>query len=51
MSRFTIVTAVTPSYLDKLRWAAPTWATKPQFKGAPCIVYRNEVSERDVRFM
>lgn len=39
--QFTLVTAVTPNYLEKLKLTAPTWVWKPQFKGAPLLVYAN----------
>jgi len=38
---FTIVTAVTPDYLNRMIWALPTWAYKPQFKGKPLIVFHS----------
>lgn len=50
MKPFTIVTAVTDSYLPKLRWSLPTWPMKPQFRGAPLIIYRHGVSEKDLAF-
>jgi lipopolysaccharide biosynthesis glycosyltransferase len=37
--RTTIVTAVTPNYLEKLKLTLPTWKIKPQFKGCPLIVF------------
>ena len=39
--RITIVTAVNPPYLEKLRTVLPTWQLKPQFKNKPLIVFYN----------
>ncbi len=36
---FTIVTALTPDYLNRAVWALPTWVYKPQFKGRPLVVF------------
>jgi hypothetical protein len=38
---FTIVTAVTPDYYDKMVWALPTWTYKPQFVGKPIVVFHH----------
>jgi hypothetical protein len=37
----TIVTAVNPPYLDKLKLTLPTWKIKPQFANCPLIVFYN----------
>lgn len=37
----TIVTAVNPPYLEKLKLSLPTWKIKPQFKNCPIIVFHN----------
>jgi hypothetical protein len=38
---FTIVTAVTPDYLDRLVWALPTWSYKPQFANKPIVIFHS----------
>jgi hypothetical protein len=39
MNGITLVTAVTPSHLGKLRWCLPTWRLKPQFAELPLIIF------------
>lgn len=41
MEDFTIVTAVTPDYVSKLKLTLPTWVIKPQFKDRKLLVYIN----------
>lgn len=36
---FTIVTAITPDYWRRMRYAMPTWTMKPQFKDQPLVVF------------
>ncbi|MCP3683486.1 MAG: radical SAM protein [bacterium] len=38
---FTIVTALTPDYLNRIVWALPTWVYKPQFKDKPLIIFHS----------
>lgn len=38
-SDHTLVTAVTPDYVDRLYWSLPSWTVKPQFRDRPVIVY------------
>jgi len=44
---FTITTAVTPDYLDKMIWALPTWPFKPQFAGKPIVVFHHGFESDD----
>lgn len=39
--RITIVTAVNPPYLEKLKTTLPTWQKKPQLKDCPLVVFHN----------
>ena len=39
--RMTIVTAVNPPYLEKLKTTLPTWQLKPQLKDCPIVVFHN----------
>lgn len=50
---FCIVTAVTPAYLDLLRWSAPSWSVKPQFAGRPLLVFHHGFRNpsRDLDFL
>lgn len=41
---FTIVTAVNPPYLEKLKLTLPTWQKKPQFVDRPAIIFHNGFS-------
>ncbi len=45
-----LVTAVTPDYLDLLYWSLPSWPHKKQFRNIPLIVYYNGLRERDLGF-
>lgn len=36
-----IVTAVTPDYLDKFRWSFYSWQRKPQFQNVPIIIFHH----------
>ncbi len=38
---FTIATAVTPDYLNRMIWALPTWVYKPQFADKPIVVFHS----------
>ena len=62
--RVTIVTAVNPPYLDKLKMTLPTWQLKPQLRDCPIVVFHNgfknpekelsfikTVSKRDVKLV
>ncbi len=42
---FTIVTAITPDYLNRIIWALPTWVHKPQFVGKPIVVFHSGFSD------
>ena len=44
---FTIVTAVTPEYLKKLRWTLPTWPQKPQFRDKPIVIFTNGIKKNN----
>jgi hypothetical protein len=44
---FTIVTAVNPPYLEKLKTVLPTWQLKPQLAKAPMIVFHNGFKDPD----
>lgn len=48
---FTIVTAVTPEYLDILKWGMGSWVYKPQLRDRPVIVYYNGLPERKLNFV
>ncbi len=43
----TIVTAVNPPYLEKLRTVLPTWQLKPQLAKCPMIVFHNGFKDPD----
>lgn len=45
--RITIVTAVNPPYLDKLKITLPTWQRKPQLKDCPMVVFHNGFEDAD----
>ena len=47
---FTIVTAVTPDYENKLLLSVPTWKRKPQFKSKPMILFVNGFDNPRERF-
>jgi hypothetical protein len=51
--RITIVTAVNPPYLEKLKITLPTWQKKPQLKDCPMIVFHNGFAnaESDLAFI
>lgn len=38
---FTIATAVTPDYLNRMIWALPTWIHKPQFADKRIVVFHS----------
>lgn len=44
----TIVTAVNPPYLEKLKTVLPTWQLKPQLAKCPMIVFHNGFSNPEV---
>ena len=44
----TIVTAVTPNYLDKLKSTFPTWFKKKQFKDCPIVIFHHGFDKLDV---
>jgi hypothetical protein len=44
---FTIVSAVNPPYLDKLKLTLPTWQRKPQFANKPAIIFHNGFSSNE----
>ena len=48
---FTIVTAVNPEYLTKLKWTLPTWYIKPQFNNKPICIFYNSLKESDLDFV
>jgi hypothetical protein len=50
---FTIVTAVNPPYLEKLKTVLPTWQLKPQLAKAPMIVFHNSFTdpEKELSFI
>lgn len=50
-NEFTIVTAVTPEYLQMLYWGIGSWVYKPQLKDKPLIVYYNGLKEKDLQFV
>ena len=41
MRYFTLVTACTPNYVDKLKWSLPSWNIKPQFRDKKLILFHN----------
>jgi len=41
MKNFTIVTACTPNYIDKLKWSLPSWNIKPQFRDKKIILFHH----------
>jgi len=43
--RITIVTAINPPYLEKLKITLPTWQKKPQLKDCPMVVFHNGFSD------
>lgn len=45
--RITIVTAVNPPYVEKLKLTLPTWQRKPQLKDCPLIVFYNGFSDAE----
>lgn len=47
---FTIVTAVTPDYEQKLLLTLPTWKRKPQFENQPMIIFCNGFTDYQTRF-
>lgn len=51
--RITIVTAVNPPYLEKLKTTLPTWQNKPQLKDCPLVVFHNgfDNAESDLSFI
>lgn len=51
--RITIVTAINPPYLDKLKATLPTWQLKPQLRDCPMVVMHNGFSnaENDLAFI
>lgn len=51
--RITIVTAVNPPYLEKLKTTLPTWQMKPQLKNCPMIVFHNGFNdpEKELKFI
>lgn len=51
--RITIVTAVNPPYLEKLKLTLPTWQRKPQLKDCPLVVFHNgfENPDQDLSFI
>jgi len=51
MKDFTIVTACSKDYIDKLKWCMPTWTIKPQFKNKKLIIfYIDDMNESDLYF-
>ena len=51
MKDFTIVTACSKDYLDKLKWCIPTWTIKPQFKNRKLLIfYIDDMKESDLHF-
>jgi len=45
--RITIVTAVNPPYLEKLKTTLPTWQKKKQLKDCPLVVFHNGFSNAE----
>ena len=51
MKDFTIVTACSKDYIDKLRWCIPTWTIKPQFRNKKLLIfYIDDMQESDLHF-
>lgn len=44
---FSIVTAVTPDYKQKLEWCLPTWTMKPQFRDCKLYVFHHGFKDAD----
>jgi len=53
LDNFSIVTAVTPEYLKKLKWCAASWTAKPQFADKKLHVFHSGFAkpEKDLAFL
>ncbi len=50
-NNFTLVTAVSKDYLNKLKWSISTWVLKPQFKDKELVVFYDGITEKDLDFV
>lgn len=48
LEEITLVTAVTPPYIEKLRWCLPTWKRKPQFRARPLLIFFSGMSGKSL---
>lgn len=51
MPQITLVTAVTPSHLPRLRWTVGSWTIKKQFRRAPLIVFYHDMEAGELAWI